>query len=156
MTYIITYENKFDEDYVGNNKVGYRCDHRTLDEYVVKSLDQCKDVLRNILDVPEKELTDQEIKDDFGSIQYPIDDAKLATIKEYYNGRLALHNKAVEAVESYTSYFEDIKNGVKDGANDVALVYDIPEKYNSFIVADDFDAGFKQLYATLTIKIMID
>ena len=81
------------------------------------------------MDVPEAELTFEEVKKDWSDHKYPISDEKLKEIQAYYNGRLDIYNKVLldlAAVESY---------GI-DG-DSIELRYDIPHKFNEFVTDEN-------------------
>lgn len=121
-----------------------QCNHISFEQYTFSTIDMCRQCVKDFLDVPEAELTFEEVKKDWSDHKYPISDEKLKEIQAYYNGRLDIYNKVLldlAAVESY---------GI-DG-DSIELRYDIPHKFNEF-VTDENEKLSIQNEAYLLIRI---
>jgi len=140
MKYTITLHNTWKRPYFYSDSINESCVNTEISEYETTNLDLCKTIVKDFLDVPESELTLEEIRKQFEDPRYGIlPEKKLTSIQDYYNGRLAMYN----------SIMKDL-NLLEDGKEDV-LLYDIPYKYNHFTVEDDDNE--KQIAAYIKVKI---
>lgn len=123
MNYIVEYKNDFSEPYWYSNDKKL-CRHINSDTYVVQSIDDVKQVVKDFLDVPTAELSKEEILKDFGSDSHPLSEEKAVAIMNYYNGRLTIWRK-----------FNEDLFAINDG-DELNLCYPIPQEYNEFVVAE--------------------
>lgn len=99
--------------------------------------------MRDILDVPEAELTIDAIRKDFESPEKPLPEEKLVAIQNYYNGRLGIWNTAKKEIEEFTKSLNE----------DKIFHYEIPEDYNQFYVYDDEnEARSKQIQGYVEVS----
>lgn len=93
MKYVITYKYSCKEPY--SYKMNESCvvEHSNSETYSVEDVNACKDIIKNLLDIPITELSLDEVKKDFSSIDCQISEENANTILQYYNGRLEFYNK---------------------------------------------------------------
>ena len=138
MNYLVEYYNDFTEPYQYQKK-GNLCRHINSDQYIVQSIEDVKEVIKDFLDIPTAELSLEEIMKDFSSEKYPLSEEKAVAIQNYYNGRLTIYEKLCADLEKYSL------------EENIALTYEIPQKYNEFVVTDDEEPS-KQNRAFLRIQ----
>lgn len=118
MKYIVTYSTKtFEKSYLNCQAI-----HNLTESYEIDTLDACKRIIRDFMDVPIAELTLSQVKDDFTLNDYSISEEKAVQIQNYYNGRLALYNVILNDVDNQSEW--------------QLLKYDIPAKYATFNVEE--------------------
>lgn len=120
------------------------CRHTNFDEFVVESKEACIDVIKDFLDAPLKELTDEEIQNDFGGHNLKLSKQKIKEIQAYYNGRYVLCQKILDKIEKST------------GVSKWSQLYSIPEHLNTFRTIDDDEDEFKQIDAYIEIEYETD
>lgn len=104
MTYKVTLYNRWREPYfladTCKDAEKPACRHINYDCYEVNDLETCKAVLKDFLDAPVVEMTFEQVKKEFEDPKIgAIDEKRLLTIRDYYNGRLELQRKIFEAIE---------------------------------------------------------
>lgn len=108
-------------------------------------------VLNDILDVPEYELTEENINREFGFEKHDIKipDACVSQILEYYKFRKALFTRICEQVLNNKA--EALLS--QAGCDEVTFKYCIPAKFNNFSCEEpDYTGG--QVEACLEISIV--
>lgn len=142
--YIITLHNKFKRPYFYSN-TDKMCVHIDNTSYETDDLELCKQIIKDFLDVPESELSLDEVKRQFkdAAINSDISDDSLIVIQSYYNGRLALYKHVMDYIDL---------NAKKKQAH-IHKQFDIPYEYNHFIIEDDEEDKEEQLEAYLKIEI---
>ena len=141
--YTITLHGKFKRPYFYSNS-NEMCINTENLSYETTSLDLCKQIVKDFLDVPETELTLEEIKRQFtdaGTRNIPDDN--LTAIQSYYNGRLALYKYIIDYIDL----------SAKKKQAHIQKQFDIPYEYNHFIVEDDENDKEEQIAAYLKIEI---
>lgn len=135
--YICTYSSTFEEPYYISGKGDTLCVHKNVESWETTSLATVHNWLKDTLDIPFKELTLEQIHEDFDDDRFgPLPEDRAKAIMEYYNGRLALH--------------ETIVDDLKDASN-TNIKYDIPEKFNTFWVYGEKDKT-RQVDAFISIE----
>ena len=136
MNYEITYCNDFSEPYY-YSKDAKQCRHIHSESYIVQTLADTKQVVKDFLDIPEKELSIDEVLKDFSSPQYQITAEKAEEIRTYYNGRLKLWNQINASLENV------------DEHDKINHVYSLPQKINEFTVTDEFKSIQNTAYISI-------
>lgn len=119
------------------------------DEYAQLSLEQFKDVLHDELDIPDYEITSENIYTEFGfDCRKTKNEAKcIEHLVEYYKWRKELFDRIVAAVVDNTSF-----GGIQDrfealGCDELRIRFNMPAKYNNFSTEDpDYDGGQTEAY----------
>jgi hypothetical protein len=137
MKYTITLYNKFNRPYIYNDS-STTCISIDSTSYETTDLKLCKTIIKDFLDVPEAELSLDEVKKQFDDPRYNISEEKLVAIQNYYNGRLALFKTIMFEID-------DLNNGI--------YTYDIPYEYNHFVIEDDEEYKEKQINAYIELKV---
>lgn len=139
-TWTVKYLNEFVEPYYSSeDKDG--CRHLNTEEWEMKTAQKALQVAKDFMDVPVAELSIEQIRKDFEAPDNPLSESKLVAIQNYYNGRLALWNTISKDIEEFSK---------SESKSDKTFKYDIPAKYNSFVVYDDGE-NFEQTRAYIEI-----
>lgn len=152
--YTVTLKNVWKRPYYFK-KDGERCLCTDLSSYETEDLQMCKDIVKDLLDVPVAEMSIEEVKKQFEDPAYKqLSEEKLVSIQSYYNGRLALHRKLMQDLDMLDCVdLGSIAKNVPDLKEPVILKHDIPRSYNCFYVEDDDDGSEEQVEAYIEVKI---
>ena len=140
MKYTITLKSKWNRPYFysGDNK---KCINTEYSSYQTDDIEQCRQIVHDLLDVPEAEMSLEEVKYQFEDPQYDIlSEEKLVSIQSYYNGRLGLYHTLMREL-----------NDLDNTQDKQEFKHDIPYKYNHFIVEDDEVENEEQLEAYIEV-----
>lgn len=156
--YVITYHNKWKRPYYysEDNRI---CTSTETFSYETDDKDLALRIAKDFLDVPEAEMTLDEVRKEFEDHKIgEIPEEKLVAIQNYYNGRLAMyeHVKMMFASEPWLKSNSD--DADSDGQSpDYTKWFDIPYKYNHFMVYDDNgdESKEEQLEAYLKVDVYI-
>ena len=112
--------------------------NKSMQSYEGLDYEQFKAALRELVDPPDKELTDEDIKNDFG----PEASSEFASkLKSYYNFRKKLHDELVRCVDSVVADPACVRESDKVLLdNCVCLAYyerEIPEELCRLASRDD-------------------
>jgi hypothetical protein len=113
--------------------------HETTDEYTTNSKDTFIKILKSEIDIPDYELTKENIINEFGTTT----EKNITQIYNYYNYRQQMFNEIINWMET-----QDSDNG--------EFHFDVPYEYNHFYVCEletDLDSTLKQNKYSFTIKI---
>lgn len=125
--------------------------HESCDIYSQLDRSTFEDVLREVLDYPDKEMSEEDVHRDFESSKIgKIEDKHVKEILKYYNGRRALALKILDEVEEEIRKHELVNN------KQFVLQHDIPESMNTFIVYDEPGEPGKEKQDFSHIRITID
>ena len=140
MKYTVKYQNCFIEPYWGSseNKI---CKHLSLDQYQFGDKETLMKSLKDILDVPDSELTDDEVRIQFSRVNSDLSNEKLVQIKDYYNGRLSIFNKIKDKLDSIILK-KEFPSVIRE---------EILEKHNSFSIDDN--ENIKQEESFLEVQV---
>lgn len=141
-TWTVKYLNEFNEPYYSTSDHD-KCRHLDINEWETCSKEKALSIARDLLDVPEAELTFDAVKRDFDGMD--VSEKKLLQIQDYYNGRYALFNTMKSDLSSFDA----------DACTTLhTFHYDIPEKYNTFNMMPENDGDYKQIsgYIEMTFK----
>ena len=152
--YTVTLKNVWKRPYYFK-KDGERCLCTDLSSYETTDLGMCKDIVKDLLDVPIAEMSIEEVRKQFEDPAYKqLSEEKLVSIQSYYNGRLALFRTLMQQLEMLDSVdLLAVKKNVPDLPDPVVLKHDIPRSYNCFYVEDDDDGSEEQVEAYIEVKI---
>jgi hypothetical protein len=152
--YTVTLKNVWKRPYYFK-KDGERCLCTDLSSYETMDLGMCKDIVKDLLDVPVAEMSIEEVRKQFEDPAYKqLSEEKLVSIQSYYNGRLALFRTLMQQLEMLdTVDLVSVRKGVPDLPDPVILKHDIPRSYNCFYVEDDDDGSEEQVEAYIEVKI---
>ena len=103
-----------------STKDGTNCQHSLVEEWTTSDFEKALLILKDFLDVPEAELTNEQVRDDFCIPD--MTEEQVVGIVNYFNGRLAIWDYAQK----------ELKDHFEAGALDNIFCYEIPEKYASF------------------------
>lgn len=126
MKYTVKYYNKYYDQYYKLNS-----DDKDITSYPIRStcdtldgttIEQCIEFVRDYLDSPDKLMTLDGIKHDFGE---DLSDENAEKFVKFYNGRYAIFQCFLKDINSY------------DGKSELTQRYDIPESHNMFSLEDD-------------------
>ena len=140
MKYTVKYQNCFIEPYWGSseNKI---CKHLSIDQYQFGDKETLMKSLKDILDVPDSELTDDEVRIQFSRVNSDLSNEKLVQIKDYYNGRLSIFNKIKDKLDSII-FKKEFPSVIHE---------EILEKHNSFSIDDN--ENIKQEESFLEVQV---
>ena len=168
MKFTVEYRTKFTLPYWGgyvspenkqieSNK-GKIIKHESCDIYSQLDRSTFEDVLREVLDYPDKEMSEEDVHRDFGSSKIgKIEDKHVKEILEYYNGRRALALKVLNDVKKALLWHDECDaDDVPTNDLPTILHYDIPESMNTFNVYDEPSIDGKEKQELSYIKITID
>lgn len=142
MTYTLKQITHYIEDYnIWNPKFekGSMVNHKIVEEYSSESKDVIKQILFDLIDPPNYELTDDNIKHNFG---IDINSKAIEQIKNYYSYRKLMYSKIMEWLDSgniHEDYFH----------------FDIPYEYNHYeCIECEYENKEKQIEYSFTLKII--
>lgn len=115
MKYVVTYRTVASEKRYANSAEAYDVKETMSDSFEVSSLEACKNILIDVLDVPIAELSLVEVKQNFSTYANVLSEEKAIQIQGYYNGRLALYNAILKDLNGENSWHH--------------LEYEIPKEY---------------------------
>ena len=110
--------------YTGESPI---CRHVETDSWTTDDRELAMKIVRDQLDVPEAEMTLDQVKADFADGSRQIEESKFVAIQNYYNGRLALYNRIMDEIET--------------AGPGTSSRYDIPYEYNHFEIEDEEGAA---------------
>lgn len=119
---------------------------RQTDETATGDSDLAVILVKDWLDVPAGELTDEDVHRDFDvNRAEPVKQKFVDAIKAYYNGRLKIFEK----------FKKDFERELSSGKKQFILKYDIPYEMNHFETEDDdgWAASEKQNEAYIEIEV---
>ena len=119
---------------------------RQVDETTTEDADIAVGLVKDWLDAPAKELTDEDVHRDFDvNRAEPIKQKFVDMIKTYYNGRLRM----LEAFK------KDFEAAVASGRRQFILKYDVPYELNHFETEEDggWAASEKQNEAYIEVEV---
>lgn len=168
MKFTVEYRTKFTLPYWGgyvspddkqakSNK-GKIISHETCDIYSQLDQSTFEDVLKEVLDYPDKDMTEEDVQRDFGNNAIgKVEDKNVKTILEYYNGRRALALKVLNDVKERLLWHDECDaDDVPTKDLPTILCYEIPESMNTFNVYDEPSIDGKEKQELSYIKITID
>lgn len=109
MKYVITYSYSCEEPYSYKDNMTCIAKHSNSESYAVENVDACKDIIKNLLDVPMAELSLDEVKKDFSSGECKISEENAKSIQQYYNGRLELYKTIMNAFNDKCNAWQLLK-----------------------------------------------
>jgi len=121
--------------YSGDSKT---CRHVENEEWITDDRDMAVKIVRDMLDVPESELTLEQVKEDFSDRTCNASEEQIVAIRNYYNGRFAMYNRILDEIENC--------------CENKTSRYDIPYEYNHFVVDADEPARETQNEAYVELK----
>jgi len=126
--------------YSGDSKV---CRHVENEEWTTDDRELAVKIIRDMMDVPESELTLEQVRADFSDRTCDVSEEQLVSIQNYYNGRFAMYNRILDEIENCCE-------------NRISR-YDIPYEYNHFSTGDDAGESASETqneaYVELTFKL---
>lgn len=141
MKYTITLHNKWNRPYFYVDNDDRKCVNVEHSSYETTDKELAKHIVKDFLDVPETEMTLEEIRKQFEDPRYCIlTEEKLVSIQNYYNGRLGMYNTIIEVLSN-------LKDDVEFSER-----YDIPYEYNHFTVEDELE-NEEQIEAYIELKV---
>jgi len=152
--YVITYYNKWKRPYYYSEDSRICTSTETL-SYETDDKELAIVIAKDFLDVPEAEMSLDQVRQEFEDTKFgTIPEEKLVAIQNYYNGRLAVyeHVKMMFESEPWQAAYKPLND------NQVPLYtkqFDIPYKYNHFMVYDDGgdESKEEQLEAYLKVDV---
>lgn len=100
---------------------------RQTDEYETDDADLAVSIVRDWLDAPDRDMTEDDVRKQFDSPSRRVEDRYITGIMNYYNGRLRI--------------FEKFKKDFENATEGAAMKYDIPYELNHFETDDSFVGG---------------
>lgn len=141
MTYLLKHITHNLDDYGTWNpkfKKGSIVNHKIIEEYTTDSKDTIKELLFELIDPPNYDLTDDNIKTNFG---LDIGSKSIEQIRNYYSYRKLMYDKIIEWIDSDNTY-EDYFH------------FEIPYENNHYECIDcDYESNYKQIEYSFTLKI---
>lgn len=118
------------------------CRNIGYDEYHSDSEYLAKQIIKDILDPPEAEMTLEMIEKEFSepSGKWYVPEENLIAIQTYYNGRYALYQQILKDLEINKNYKKNFK-------------YQIPYEYNHFNIDDEKNVFERQRNSYIEIEI---
>lgn len=154
--YVITYYNKWKRPYYYSEDDRI-CVSTESSQYETTDKDLALHIAKDFLDVPEAEMTLDEVRKEFEDHRIgEIPEEKLVAIQNYYNGRLAMYEHVKMMFES-EPWMEVPEPQSKEQVPLYTKQFDIPYKYNHFMVYDDSgdESKEEQLEAYLKVDVYI-
>ena len=136
----ITYTDNINENTFSADKNIYY-NHVNNQFWTTTSLNTLIEIIKDIIDAPFNLLTLEQIKEDFGSLEYTIDEEKLKQIQSYYNDRYSLQEYIFNDINKF------IENSSENSIS--SFVYKFPKKCYDYI----FDNVEKHTNINLVIDV---